>query len=113
MPRAETNSDGSNLAQSSLRQQQQSEPAYFKHVRSHHRFLIANHLNHIDVLDRQIAGFNAKIGEYIQQKMSQTTPQDSSKIQPDISTSTAPVQTTKLISTCEEALAAFLKGGRI
>lgn len=109
----ETNvSDIGNLAHS-FHQQQQSEPAYFKHVRSHHRFLIANHLNHIDFLDRQIAGFNAKIAEYIQQKITQTVAQNSSKIQPDISTSTAPVQTAKLIPNWEEALAAFLKGGRI
>lgn len=110
----ETNvSDVGNLAQNSLRQQQLSEQAYFKHVRSHHRFLIANHLNHIDFLDRQIGSFNAKVAEYIQQKLTQTVTQNSSNIQPDISTSTAPVQTTKLIPSWEEALAAFLKGGRI
>lgn len=109
----ETNSDVNNLAQRSLHQQQQSEEAYFKHVRSHHRFLIANHLNHIDFLDRQIDGFNAKIAEYIQQKMTPTVTQNSSKIQPDTSTSNTPVPTTKLIPSWEEALAAFLKGGRI
>ena len=109
--------DATDLAQISLRQQQQSEQAYFKPVRSHHRFLIANHLNHIDFIDQQIGVFNAKITEYILTKINRTATQDSHQmqIQPTTqsNTSTSAKAPAKLIPSWEEALAAFLKGGRI
>lgn len=105
-------SELTNLAELSVRQQQQSEPAYFRHVRSHHRFLIANHLNHIDFLDQQISVFNTKIAEYIQTTIAQTETSESSQIQLNTPTS-ATAHTAKLIPSWEEALAAFLNGGNI
>lgn len=110
--------DATDIAKISLHQQQQSEQAYFKPVRSHYRFLIANHLNHIDFIDQQIGVFNAKITEYILTKINRTATQDSHQmqIQPttqsNTSTSTK-APSAKLIPSWEEALAAFLKGGRI
>lgn len=56
------------------RKQQQLEQALRGRVREHHRFLIANHLTHIDFLDEQIAVFDAKITEYIQASTPPTDP---------------------------------------
>lgn len=107
-------SNPTNLVQIS-RRQQQPEQTYFKQVRPHHRFLIANYLNHVDFLDQQISVFNTQIAEYIQTKINQSTP-ESDSIQPKtpVNTSTSTdTHTTKLIPNWEEALAAFLNGGRI
>lgn len=110
--------DATDLAQISLRQQQQSEQSYYRQVRPHHRFLIATHLNHIDFIDQQLVIFKAKIAEYILTKINRAATQDSHQIQiqpttqSNTSTSTSP-QSAKLIPSWEEALAAFLKGGRI
>lgn len=95
----------------SLRQQHPQD-SYFRPVRSHHRFLIANHLNHIDFLDQQIGVFNDKINEYVQKRIIRTTTLSADRVQPS-TTATASVQTATLIPSWEEALAAFLNGGRI
>ncbi len=111
-------SDVTDLAKISLSQQQQSEQAYFRQVRSHHRFLIANYLDRIDFIDRQIGVFNTKIAEYIQTKINRPAIQDSNQnqIQPttqsNTSTSTK-AASAKLIPSWEEALAAFLNGKRV
>jgi hypothetical protein len=107
----EANSDVTDIA-TSLRQQQPQD-AYFRPVRSHHRFLIANHLNHIDFLDQQIGIFNDKISEYVQKRIIRTTAPSLSQVQPSTNTTATSVQTAKLIPSWEEALAAFLNGGRI
>ena len=103
--------DLTDLAQISLSQQQQSEQAYFRQVRSHHRFLIANYLDRIDFIDRQIGVFNTKIGEYIQTKINRAAIQDSNQNQ--IQPTTQPNTSTQLIPNWEEALAAFLNGKRV
>lgn len=110
--------DVTDLAQISLSQQQQSEQAYFRSVRSHHRFLIANYLDRIDFIDRQIGVFNTKIAEYIQTKINRPAIQDSNQnqIQPTTQSNTsasAKAASAKLISSWEEALAAFLNGKRV
>lgn len=57
----------SELAKGSLRNKRQElEQALKGRVREHHRFLIAQHLIHLDFLNEQIAIFDAKITEYIQ-----------------------------------------------
>ncbi|HCF29972.1 MAG TPA: hypothetical protein DEV81_22850 [Cyanobacteria bacterium UBA11049] len=110
--------DVTDLARISLRQQQQSEQAYFRQVRSHHRFLIASYLDRIDFIDRQISVFNTKIAEYIQTKINRTAIQNSNQnqiqatTQSNTSTSTK-TAAAKLIPTWEEALAAFLNGKRV
>lgn len=110
--------DVTDLANISLHQQQQSEQAYFRQVRSHHRFLIANYLDRIDFIDRQISVFNTKIAEYIQTKINCTAIQNynQNQIQPttqsNTSTSTK-AASAKLIPSWEEALAAFLNGKRV
>ena len=111
-------SDVTDLAKISLSQQQQSEQAYFRQVRSHHRFLIANYLDRIDFIDRQIGVFNTKIGEYIQTKINRPAIQDSNQnqIQPTTQSNTsasAKAASAKLIPSWEEALAAFLNGKRV
>lgn len=107
----ETNiSEFSDIA-NSLRQQH-SQDSYFRPVRSHHRFLIASHLNHIDFLDRQIGIFNEKIVEYVQKRIIRATTPSTSQV-PSTATTATSVQTAKLIPSWEEALAAFLNGGRI
>ena len=110
--------DLTDLAQISLSQQQQSEQAYFRSVRSHHRFLIANYLDRIDFIERQISVFNTKIAEYIQTKINCTTIQNSNQnqIQPTTQSNTSTSTKTaaaKLIPNWEEALAAFLNGKRV
>lgn len=111
-------SDVTDLAKISLSQQQQSELAYFRQVRSHHRFLIANYLDRIDFIDRQIGVFNTKIAEYIQTKINRPAIQDSNQnqIQPTTQSNTstsAKAASAKLIPSWEEALAAFLNGKRV
>lgn len=111
-------SDVTDLAKISLSQQQQSEQAYFRQVRSHHRFLIANYLDRIDFIDRQIGVFNTKIAEYIQTKINRPAIQDSNQnqIQPTTQSNTstsAKAASAKLIPSWEEALAAFLNGKRV
>lgn len=106
------------LAQISLRQQQQSQQSYYGHVRPHHRFLIATHLNHIDFIDQQLVIFNTKIAEYIQTKINRTPTADSHQIQIQPTTqsntsSATKADSAKLIPSWEDALAAFLDGGRI
>ncbi len=103
--------DVTDLAQISWCQQQQSKPAYFRQVRSHHRFLIANYLDRIDFIARQISIFNTKIAEYIQTKINRTAIQNfnQNQIQPTTQSNTS----TKLIPSWEEALAAFLNGKRV
>jgi hypothetical protein len=110
--------DATDLAKISLRQEQQSEQAYFRQVRSHHRFLIANYLDRIDFIDRQIGVFNTKIAEYIQTKINRPAIQDSNQhqIQPTTQSNTLPsakAASAKLIPSWEEALAAFLNGKRV
>jgi transposase len=107
----EINADVTDIA-SSVRQQH-SQDAYFRAVRSHHRFLIANHLNHIDFLDQQIGLFSDKITEYVQKRVIRTTTPSSNRVQPSTPATANSVQTAKLIPSWEEALAAFLNGGRI
>ena len=104
-------SDVTDLAQISFSQQQQTEQAYFRQVRSHHRFLIANYLNHIDFIDGQINVFNTEIAEYIQTKINHTAIQNynQNQIQPTTPSNTS----TKLIPSWEEALAVFLNGKRV
>ena len=103
--------DLTDLAQISLSQQQQSEQAYFRSVRSHHRFLIANYLDRIDFIDRQISVFNTEIAEYIQTKINRIAIQNSNQNQ--IQPTTQPNTSTQLIPNWEEALAAFLNGKRV
>ena len=103
--------DLTDLAQISLSQQQQSEQAYFRSVRSHHRFLIANYLDRIDFIDRQISVFNTDIAEYIQTKINRIAIQNSNQNQ--IQPTTQPNTSTQLIPNWEEALAAFLNGKRV
>lgn len=103
-------SDVADLTQTTLRQQQQT---YFRHVRTHHRFLIANHLNHIDFLDQQISVFNAEITDYVQTKITRTVNPEASTMQKTHEPTSVVVHTTQLIPSWEEALAAFLKGDRI
>jgi hypothetical protein len=110
--------DVTDLANISLHQQQQSEQAYFRQVRSHHRFLIANYLDRIDFIDRQISVFNTKIAEYIQTKINRPAIQNSNQnqIQPTTQSNTstsATAASAKLIPNWEEALAAFLNGKRV
>ena len=104
-------SDVTDLAKISLSQQQQSEQAYFRQVRSHHRFLIANYLDRIDFIDRQISVFNTEIAEYIQTKINRIAIQNSNQNQ--IQPTTQPNTSTQLIPNWEEALAAFLNGKRV
>ncbi len=55
------------LAKGALRNKRQElEQALSGRVREHHRFLIAQHLIHLDFLSEQIAIFDAKITEHIQ-----------------------------------------------
>ena len=103
--------DVTDLAKISLSQQQQSEQAYFRQVRSHHRFLITNYLNHIDFIDQQISVFNTEIAEYIQTKINRIAIQNSNQNQ--IQPTTQPNTSTQLIPNWEEALAAFLNGKRV
>ncbi|MCA1995573.1 MAG: hypothetical protein LDL41_26515 [Coleofasciculus sp. S288] len=56
---------------------------YFQ-VRPHHRFLIVNHLSHLDFLEEQIALFDAQIAQHISQYPvvepdEPTTPPDANK----------------------------------
>ena len=54
------------LARGKLRSKQaELERALSGRVREHHRFLIAQHLTHIDFLDEQIEAFDSQIGERI------------------------------------------------
>lgn len=56
------------LAKGSLRRKRQElEQALTGQIRSHHRFLIANHLTHLDFLEEQIAVFDAQIAQHIAQ----------------------------------------------
>lgn len=65
------------LAKASLRnKRQQLEQALTGRIREHHRFLIAQHLIHLDFLKEQIAIFDTQITEHIQAK---TTTQNNSK----------------------------------
>lgn len=65
------------LAKASLRnKRQQLEQALTGRVREHHRFLIAQHLIHLDFLKEQIAIFDTQITEHIQ---AQTSTQKNSK----------------------------------
>lgn len=107
----ETNSSDVSDIATNLRQQQPPD-SYFRPVRSHHRFLIANHLNHIDFLDQQIEIFNEKIAEYINKRIVRVTVPSADRSQSPTHATTS-VQTAKLIPSWEEALAAFLNGGRI
>lgn len=62
------------LAKASLRnKRQQLEQALTGRVREHHRFLIAQHLIHLDFLKEQIAIFDAQITEHIQAQTSTQT----------------------------------------
>lgn len=55
------------LAKGRLRSKRQElELALTGQIRPHHRFLIANHLTHLDFLEEQIAVFDAQIAEHIQ-----------------------------------------------
>jgi transposase len=55
------------LAKGRMRHKRQElEQALSGRVREHHRFLLSNHLTHLDFLEEQIAIFNSKIDEYIQ-----------------------------------------------
>jgi len=55
------------LAQGRLRTKQADlERALEGHVRPHHRFMLAQHLSHIDFLEGQIADFDAQIAAYIE-----------------------------------------------
>jgi transposase len=77
------------LAKGKLRRKQQElEQALSGRIREHHRFLIANHLTHIDFLDEQIAVFEHKIAEYIQQTTSIANSTQSSTAKPSLTTST-------------------------
>ena len=54
------------LAQGKLRAKQaELEQALAGHVRSHHRFMLAQHLLHIDFLEEQLAAFDAQIAAAI------------------------------------------------
>lgn len=65
------------LAKASLRnKRQQLEQALTGRVREHHRFLIAQHLIHLDFLKEQIAIFDSQITEHIK---AQTTTKNHSK----------------------------------
>jgi transposase len=110
---AEGETTTSDVTIASSVRQQHSQDAYFRPVRSHHRFLIANHLNHIDFLDQQIGLFSDKITEYVQKRIIRTTTPSSDRVQPSTPATATSVQTAKLIPSWEEALAAFLNGGRI
>lgn len=56
----------SELAQGRLRAKREAlEQALAGRVRTHHRFMLARHLEHIDFLDEQIATFDAEIAEAI------------------------------------------------
>lgn len=56
------------LAKGSLRRKRHElEQALTGQIRSHHRFLIANHLTHLDFLEEQIAVFDAQIAQHIAQ----------------------------------------------
>ena len=108
----ETNSSDVTDIATNVRQQQPQD-SYFRPVRSHHRFLIANHLNHIDFLDQQIGIFNDKITEYVQKRIVRIATSSTERVRPSTHTTATTVQTAKLIPSWEEALAAFLNGGRI
>ena len=55
------------LAKGRLRSKRQElELALTGQIRPHHRFLIANHLTHLDFLEEQIAVFDAQIAQHIQ-----------------------------------------------
>src|SRR5215210_7064955 len=63
------------LAKGRLRAKQADlERALAGHVRDHHRFMLAQHLLHIDFLEEQIAQFDAQIAAYIQAHTPPTTP---------------------------------------
>ncbi len=54
------------LAKGRLRRKlQELKQALFGQLRSHHRFLISNHLTHLDFLEEQMAVFDAQISEQI------------------------------------------------
>lgn len=63
------------LAKGRLRAKQADlERALDGHVRDHHRFMLAQHLAHIDFLEEQIAQFDAQIAAYMQAQTPPTTP---------------------------------------
>jgi hypothetical protein len=54
------------LAKGKLRAKQaELERALEGHVRAHHRFMLAQHLSHIDFLEQQLADFDTQIAAYI------------------------------------------------
>ncbi len=48
------------------RKQRELEQALHGYVRDHHRFLIANHLSHIDFLDEQLQSFDKQIEQLVE-----------------------------------------------
>jgi transposase len=67
------------LAKGKLRATQaELERALEGHVQPHHRFMLAQHLSHIDFLEQQIADFDAQIAAYIAAQMPPASDQPSS-----------------------------------
>src|ERR687885_2576468 len=69
------------LAQGKLRAKQaELEQALAGHVRSHHRFMLAQHLTHIDFLEEQLAAFDAQIAAVIEAPTPPTAPSPPSPV---------------------------------
>ena len=69
------------LAQGKLRAKQaELEQALEGHVRAHHRFMLAQHLTHIDFLEQQLAAFDAQIAAVIEAPTPPTAPSPPSPV---------------------------------
>ncbi len=78
------------LAQGRLRAKQaELERALDGHVRRHHRFMLVQHLSHIDFLDDQIAEFDRQIATVIETE-STPPPPPSSPVNPELATDVVP-----------------------
>ena len=78
------------LAQGRLRAKQaELERALEGHVRPHHRFMLVQHLSHIDFLDGQIAEFDRQIAAVIEAQ-TPSPPPPSSSVDPELAPDTEP-----------------------
>jgi transposase len=78
------------LAQGRLRAKQaELERALEGHVRPHHRFMLVQHLSHIDFLDGQIAEFDRRIATVIEAQ-APSPPPPSSSVDPELAPDTVP-----------------------
>lgn len=90
----------SELAQGRLRAKREAlEQALAGRVRTHHRFMLARHLEHIDFLDEQIATFDAEIAEAIRlaSEPEEPTPPSANDGRKHAAPSAAPAEPPRLV----------------